>query len=290
MAKETNIAKSPLQLFINDGLAEIDNKAKAEKKGSSAYMHVLLASDDEENRRAFKRHLDGLNDADDKVRENARLTFADFIGANALLEISDGKERKTQDYRNLITKQMARINFAVDVHNMGVREFVIITERGVAYIKGGSVLAAKVWNHNKWHSKERVKDKRDENMDIPLVTRASDRDVGSISWSMLADLVASENGRKANANPVKPVTVNSSPIAALQLVKAIAQRDNVEVHFSNVESRMMALETAEDVAAFAFEGDDMDEARKLVNKAYEMAREILQGKINAKAALLNKAA
>lgn len=280
----SNSKKSALMLFINAGVEEINAKAKSEKKGASAYMQVLLASDDGDTRSDWKRRLDEMHDADEKVKAGARLAFAEYIGANQFIEIVDGKERKTQDYRNLLTRQQQRIQFAVDVHHMGVREWIVITGN-VAFIKGGSTLAHKVWAHQKWASKANVKDKRSPEQDIPLVMRASDRGVGELSWSGLADVIATENNRKQQAPTVKPVTVNSSPIAALQLVQAMSKRDNIETHFSAVESRMLALETAEDVAAFALEGDDMGEARKLYNKAMEKAREILRTKINAKAKL-----
>lgn len=280
----SNSKKSALMLFINAGVEEINAKAKSEKKGASAYIQVLLASDDGDTRSDWKRRLDEMHDADEKVKAGARLAFAEYIGANQFIEIVDGKERKTQDYRNLLTRQQQRIQFAVDVHHMGVREWIVITGN-VAFIKGGSTLAHKVWAHQKWASKANVKDKRSPEQDIPLVMRASDRGVGELSWSGLADVIATENNRKQQAPTVKPVTVNSSPIAALQLVQAMSKRDNIETHFSAVESRMLALETAEDVAAFALEGDDMGEARKLYNKAMEKAREILRTKINAKAKL-----
>ena len=137
----------------------------------------------------------------------------------------------------------------------------------------------------KWAEKANIKDKRTELQDIPLVQRASDRGVGEVSWSQFADCVATANNRKAGQSTVKPVTAKSSSVAVLQLVKEVAKRDNVEVHFSSVESRMLALETAEDVAAFAFEGEDMKEALTFYNKGLEMARAILQAKINAKVKL-----
>jgi hypothetical protein len=206
-----------------------------------------------------------------------------------LIDVADGKERKTQDYRNYMTKQQGRFAFALDVHHMGAREFVVITEKGLAYIKGDTTLARLVWRHFKWHDKKAISEKIDETMNIRLSSRMSDREVGAISWSMLVDLVASENGRKAAQPTVKPVTVNGSPIAALQLVQAVAKRDNIETHFSNVESRMIALETAEDVAAFALEGDDMDTLRREFGVVVEKVREILQSKINAKVKLQNVA-
>jgi len=280
----SNSSKTPLALFLSAGVEEINLKGKSEKKGASAYMQVLLASDDGDTRSDWKTRLDQMHDADDKVKSAARLSFAEYVGANDFVEIVDGKERRTQDYRNLISRQMQRIQFAIDVHNMGVREFIVITGN-VAFIKGGSSLAHKVWSHMKWASKANIKDKRSVEQDIPLVLRASDRGTGEMSWANLADVVATDNNRKQAAPTVKPVTVNGSPIAALQLVQQMAKRDNIEVHFSAVESRMLALETAEDIAAFAFEGPEMNEARKLYNKAMEMAREVLTTKINAKAKL-----
>lgn len=282
--KNSNSNKSPLALFLSAGVEEITLKGKSEKKGASAYMQVLLASDDGDTRSDWKARLDQMHDADDKVKNGARLAFADYVGANDFVEIVDGKERRTQDYRNLIARQMQRIQFAIDVHNMGVREFVVITGN-VAFIKGGSSLAHKVWSHQRWASKANIKDKRSVEQDIPLVLRASDRGTGELSWAGLADVVATDNNRKQQTSNIKPVTVKSSPIATLQLVQQMAKRDNIEVHFSAVESRMLALETAEDIAAFAFEGGEMLEARKLYNKAMEMAREILTTKLNAKSKL-----
>ena len=56
MAKEiSNIAKSPLQLFINAGIDEIVAKVKSEKKGASAFMQVLLASDDGDTRSDWRQ-------------------------------------------------------------------------------------------------------------------------------------------------------------------------------------------------------------------------------------------
>ena len=288
-ASLSNSTASPLALFIADGKAEIDNKAKAERKGANAYMHVLLASDDADNRAAWHRMETGMTDTDSKVADGARRTFSSYIGADDLIEVVDGKERKSQDYRNLITKQRSRIQFALDVHNMNVREYVVISEKGVAFIKGGSPLANKIWAANDWHSKKAISEKRTPDMDIPLTLRASDRGAGEVSWAMLADVVGKANNRKPNQPTVKPVNVNGSPIAGLQLVKAMVAKENAETHFSNVESRMLALETAEDVAAFAFEGDDMAEPRNMLNKAIEKAREILQAKINAKVKMQNAA-
>lgn len=284
-----NSAASPLQLFIAEGKAEIDSKAKAERKGASAYMHVLQASDDGDNRASWHRMLSNMGDDDSKVSDAGRKTFADYIGANDLIEYVDGKERKSQDYRNLINKQRARIEFALDVHNMGVREFIIISEKGVAYVKGGSTLANKVWQTLEWHNKKAISEKRTPDMDIPLTLRASDRGAGELSWAMLADIVGRANNRKATQPTVKPVTIASSPIAGLHMVKAMAAKENAETHFSNVESRMLALDTAEDVAALACEGDDMADVRKMLDTAFEKAREILQAKINAKMKLHNAA-
>lgn len=287
MAKElSNIAKTPLQLFINAGLDEIHSKVKSEKKGASAFMQVLLASDDGDTRSDWKVRVDAMHDADEKVKSAARLSFSEYIGANVFIEIADGRERRTQDHRNLMDRQLKRIIFALDVHNAGAREHVII-QGNVAFIKGGTPLCSLVWKHMRWAEKANIKDKRTELQDIPLVQRASDRGVGEISWAQFADVIATANNRKQNAPVIKPVTVNSSPVSVLQLVQSMTKRDNVEVHFSNVESRMLALETAEDVAAFAFEGDDMKEARTFYNKAMELAREVLQSKINAKVALQN---
>lgn len=287
MAKEiSNIAKTPLQLFINAGIDEIVAKVKSEKKGASAFMQVLLASDDGDTRSDWKIRVDAMHDADEKVKSNARLSFAEYVGANQFIEIADGRERRTQDYRNLLERQLKRVIFALDVHNSGNREHVII-QGNVAFIKGGSPLCSLVWKHMKWAEKANIKDKRTELQDIPLVQRASDRGVGEVSWSQFADCIATANNRKAGGSVIKPVTAKSSPVAVLQLVKEVAKRDNVEVHFSSVESRMLALETAEDVAAFAFEGEDMKEALTLYNKGLEMARAILQAKINAKVRLQN---
>ena len=286
---QTNFAKTPLALFISSGIDEISNKAKAEKKGSNAYMQVLLAADDGDTRASFHRYLTSMHDADEKVAAAGRDAFAKFIGADVFIDTANGKERKTQDYRNLMAKQTARITFALDVHTMGERGSISINEKGIAFIKGDCKLMHSIWKVLKWNDKPNVRDKLTTSQTVSLVTRASDRSLGEISWAMLADVVASENGRKAAVSTSKPVTAKSPAPTVLQLVKEVMKSDNAQTSMSTVESRMLALETAEDVAAFALEGDDMEDARKLYNKGLEKAREILQSKLNAKHKLQNAA-
>lgn len=294
--KDDNYTKTPLALFIASGVDEIVNKAKAEKKGSNAYLQVILASDDGDTRAAFHRMLTTMNDADDKVAAAGRDAFAKYIGADVFIDTTNGKERKTQDYRNLMQKQTARITFALDIHNMGERDSISITEKGIAFIKGDTKLMGIIWRVLKWNDKPNVRDKITTSQTVALVSRASDRGVGEISWAMLADVIATENGRKVHSGNAKPVTVKSAPTAVLQLVKEVMKGDNANTSLSTVESKMLALETAEDIDAFAFQGDDVipnvgstEEARKLMHKGREMMRAILQVKINAKVKLQNAA-
>ncbi len=289
MAKiNSNSNKTSLDLFINAGIDEVTHKATAEKKGSSAYMQVILASDDGDTRAQFHRLMTAMNDADEKMAANGRDAFAKYIKADAFIETAAGKERKTQDYRNLMSKQSARITFALDIHNMGERASIKVSDK-VAFVKGDTKLAHAIWRVLKWNDKPNVKDKRLPEQDIPLVIRSSDRNVGEISWAALAQVIADMSGRKTHTASAKPVTAKSPAPQVLQLVKEVMASDNAATSLSTVESRMLALETAEDIEAFAIEGGDMEEARKLIHKGREMARAILQTKLNAKVKLHNAA-
>lgn len=281
-----NVNKSDLDNFIQAGLASQESKAKAETKGSAAYSFALRASHDKDTLSQFQRFTARWEETDTKLKDANREAFAHFIGADSLIEKVNDKERKTADYRNLIGAQIKRVMFAVDMHTLGFTEFVIINEKGVAYIKGGSPLASLVWLKLDWANKKAVSEKRSELQDISLVQRTSLASPGDVSWSKLADIIAEKMNRKQGGNDAtRPVSVSvKQPLAALKAVSNIAS--NVDAsHFNNVESRIQALQTGEDILALAIEGDEYKEVRAEVDKAIEKARAILNDKLVAKAKL-----
>lgn len=291
-----NSGNDPVAKFKAAGLAEIDNRSKADMKASNALMFAVLATDSPVILSDWRNVIADFHNGDEKLRDKARTDFAKYIGAEAFLETSgDGPARKTQDYRNLVLRQYQRIQFAVDVHTLGYREAIIIhdnTKNMTAYVKGNSTLATAIWAAKKWQDNKTVSGKRNPMMDILIAQRASATQQGEVSWAGLAEMVAKWSNRTGNTVR-KAVTVSAkAPIAALKAVSGIISNTDMPVHFSSVESRMQALETSEDIMAFAVEGDDpaITDLRTKYNAVIEEVREYLQHRINAKAQLLTKAA
>lgn len=295
MAKNTvkNTVGSPLALFISAGLTSQESKAKSELTGSKAYAFALLASHDADTLAKFQRFVSNWNEADEKVKEQIRTEFADFIDAGHLIERDGDKERKTADYRNYINAQFKRVQFAVDVHALNWSEFVIIDQKGNGFIKGNSSLSSAIWTAMDWNNKKAIAESKNQLADIALVQRASLSKPGDVSWAKLADLVNAKAGRKdarVTANTPKSVSAKQ-PVTALKVVGEIAS--NAEAaHFSAVESRMIALETGEDILALVVEGDDWADERKALDAVVERIRAKLNEKIAAKnkIAAMNKAA
>ena len=280
MAKiDSNIANTVYGKFLAAGLSEIDYKGKGETKGSLALAYAVLASDDNETREKWSHMLKDYHNQDEKLRDLARIKFAEHIGANDLIETVGDKERKTADYRNLVNRQYKRMQFALDLHALKFREFLIIRETAkgvVAHIKGDTDLARRVWLSRGWNDRKALNDKRSADMDILVAQRASQTGMGEVSWSQCEDMVRQWMNRTQDQTKRATVTIsNKAPLGAIKAVQGIINGDPaaVAVHFSSVESKLSAIETAEDIAAFALEGDD-PELVKLRNTFAKACEEV----------------
>ena len=113
-------------------------------------------------------------------------------------------------------------------------------------------------------------------MDILVAQRASQTGMGEVSWSQCEDMVRQWMNRTQDQTKRATVTIsNKAPLGAIKAVQGIINGDPaaVAVHFSSVESKLSAIETAEDIAAFALEGDD-PELVKLRNTFAKACEEV----------------
>ena len=290
-----NAKSSALSKFLSAGISEIDLRGRGEGKSSLALAYAVLASDDADTLSSWTTMIRDYGSTDKNLKELSRNRFNDYInGENAFVETLGDKERHTQDYRNLVTRQFKRMQFAVDLHALGYRPFLIIRETAkggvIANVKGGSDYALRLWVARGWNDQKSITSKRSSDIDIIISLRAQHVGLGEISWAQLEEAMAGWCQRKQKSH-VKAATITASkPLGAIRAVQSIINNDPAAIahHFTTAESQLLVMETVEDIAGVVISGDDpeMIKLRKNFTAAVDALCEHFRSTINRKATLL----